>query len=144
MKSNRALEIMLSLLQARKDRSKAVARQASAEHQKAKLLTDQVAQYSNDYDRQWEQTAAQGGTVLDLQARAAFGNQLRLTLNAQQHELLATEHNSRMRLEQAFMDQRRAEILENHLAKKKRQLDLAREKTETRQLEDDRAFHLKR
>jgi len=144
MKANKALEILLALLNARKERSRAAARAASAEHRKASQLTNQVAQYSQDYDTQWERTATQGATVLDLQARAAFGSQLHHTLAAQQEALIASEQNSRFQLQQAFQDQRRAEVLGKYLTNKKRASDLAREKAETRTLEDDRAWHSRR
>lgn len=144
MSQDRALKILLELLEAKKERSRALARAANVEYRKAKTLTDQVAQYSQEYDRQWQQRAAQGSTVLDLQARSAFGEQLHQTLDAQQQELTASEQNSRLRLQQAFFDQKRAEVLRNYLEKKRREAALAREKAETRRLEDDRVAHLRR
>jgi flagellar biosynthesis chaperone FliJ len=144
MSQQRALKILLELLEAKKGRSRALARAASAEHRKAKTLADQVGQYSLEYDRLWEQKTSEGSSVLDVQARAAFGDQLRITLDAQRKEMAAAEQNSRFRLQQAFLDQRRAEVLSNYLEKKRRDAAFAREKAETRRLEDDRAAHLRR
>jgi flagellar biosynthesis chaperone FliJ len=135
--SHKAFDLMLKLMEMRKDRSVAKSRKAQADFLSSKNISDQLKTYATEYDAQWVRAAQQGDSVMMLHTSASFGQNLNATAATQSAETRALEKTSQRALQQAMQDSQRIKVLQDYIARRKALTRKALEGREQRQLEDD-------
>ena len=135
--SHKAFDLMLKLMEMRKDRSVAKSRKAQADFLSSKNISDQLKTYATEYDAQWVRASQQGDSVLMLHTSASFGQNLNATAATQSAETRALEKTSQRALQQAIQDSQRIKVLQDYIARRKALTRKAIEAREQRQLEDD-------
>lgn len=135
--TTKAFELLLKLMEIRKDRAVGKSRKAQTDFLSSKNISDQLHTYAAEYDAQWVRSAQQGDTAMMLHTSAAFGQNLNSTAANQQAETRALEKTSQRALKQALQDSQRVRALQDYIARRKALLRTESEKREQRHLEDD-------
>lgn len=135
--SRSAFELMLQLMEIRKDRSVARSRKAQSDFLSSKNISDQLQAYAAEYDAQWVQSARQGDTVMMLQTSSSFGQNLNATAANQGSETRILEQTSQRALQQALQDNQRMKVLQDYIDRRKALIRATSEKRAQRELDDD-------
>lgn len=117
--SNKAFDLMLKLLEMRKERSAMASRQASYAFQRAKSFSNQIDEYAKEYDAFWLNSVQKGDVAMQLQVQAAFGDRLQATAREQRSELSVLEQESRLATQKALVEADRVKTMRAYLAKRR-------------------------
>lgn len=134
--NRRVFDLLLQMLQLRKEREMAQSRRVQAEYQRVKSFSDQISGYAREYEEQWTNTARLGGTVLDLQAQSDFGRRLHATAQSQAPEVNALDLKRKAALEQALRAAERAKALERWIQRRKLESRQDTERAQEKEQED--------
>ena len=135
--SRSAFDLMLKLMEIRKDRAISKSRKAQSDFLSSKSISDQLQTYASEYDVQWVQSAKQGDSVMLLQTSASFGQNLNSTAANQRLETRILEQVSQRAVQQALQDSQRTRVLQDYINRRKALISANSEKRAQRELEDD-------
>ena len=133
---DRAIVMLLRLLEQRKERAAIVSRRAQQDFLKAQSFSQQVDAYAREYDQNWSRSVVHGDQVAQLQTQAAFTNRLQATAEEQRQEARALEQESLRALTKVMQESDRAQAVRQWLARQKAQKNAELARREERQLED--------
>lgn len=133
---DRAMGMLLRLLELRKERAAIASRRAQQDFLKAQSFSQQVDAYAREYDQNWSRSVVLGDQVAQLQTQAAFTNRLQSTAQEQRHEAHLLEQESQRALSKVMHESERAQVVRQWVERQKAQKKAQLAKREERQLED--------
>lgn len=131
-----AAEVLLRLMEIRKERLAMASKRALQDHLKASNFSRQVDAYANEYQQSWGRAVTNGDVVAQLQAQQAFGARLHSTAAEQRIEAQALEQESHRALDKVLEAHERLKVMKEWLARQKSQTREHHARREERDLED--------
>jgi flagellar export protein FliJ len=131
-----AAQVLVRLMEIRKQRLALVSARALQDHLKASNFSRQVDAYSAEYLQSWSKAVTQGDEVAQLQAQSAFGARLQDTAVAQRHEAQALAQESQRALDKVVEAHERLKVMQSWLERQHSQARALRTRREERDLED--------
>ena len=133
---DRAMAMLLRLLELRKERAAMASRRAQQDFLKAQSFSQQVDAYAREYDQNWSRSVVQGDQVAQLQTQAAFTNRLQATAQEQRQEAHLLEQESQRALSKVVQESDRARVVRQWLERQKAHQMAQQARREERVLED--------
>lgn len=133
---NRAVLMMVKLLEQRKERAAMASRRARNDFLKAQHFSQQVDDYAQEYDQMWARQVVQGDQVANLQVQAAFTDRLQATAAEQRQEAMVLERESHKAISQAMYEANRLQALNQWLERSRQQRKAEALRREERAIED--------
>lgn len=108
---DRAMALLLRMLEIRKERAAMASRSAQQAFLKARHFSQQVDAYAHEYDLNWAKSVSQGDRVDHLQAQAAFTDRLQDTATQQRLEAQLLEQESLRALSKVVQESERVRAI---------------------------------
>lgn len=132
----RAVALLVRLLDLRKERAALASRRAQQEFLKARDFSQQVDAYACEYDEHWARSVVRGDQVEHLHNQAAFTDRLQATAAQQRDEARWLEGESQRALSKAVQEAERLRALREWMQRQQRQRQVQAERLQERALED--------
>jgi flagellar biosynthesis chaperone FliJ len=130
------LDLLVHMLQVRKDRASMAYRRVQAELQRVKGFKDQLTEYAQEYQGKWLDSARSGDTVQHLQVQMDFERRLRDTARAQEPEIKALSQRSQEATQQALNESQRLKTAQEFRRRKQLIAQAQRERAQSKEEED--------
>lgn len=132
----RAMAILLRMLELRKERAAMASRRSQQDFLKAQNFSQQVDAYAREYDQIWSRSVVHGDQVAQLQTQAAFTNRLQATAQEQRQEADLLGQESQRALSKAVQESDRAKVVRQWLERQKNLKSSQAARRAERELED--------
>jgi flagellar export protein FliJ len=131
-----AAQVLVRLMEIRKERLALASKRAMQDHVRASDFSRQVDAYAQEYQQSWSRAVTQGDVVAQLQAQSAFGARLQSTALEQRHEAQALHQESQRALDKVVEAHERLKVLQQWLARQKSHARAQNMRRDERELED--------